>query len=282
MTGGAHGPVRSVTRGHRTGVTVSRGTERTSGRPHRVIVCASWAESPASTRDTPSAPPVASPQMAGRPTNTAVAPERQRGQHVRARADPAVGVDLHLVPDGVADLGQRGRAGDDRVGLPAAVRGDPHRRRAGAHALDRVVPAEHALDHDREAGQLGEPADVVERPGRALGGRAAGRRPRCPSAGRSAARRGWPRRAAGGRARAGRRSAPAPGSRPAPRPPGEVVGVGGGVPGVELEPLGRRRLGPRRRRPAGCWPTSTPSSALPRRPRRGRSRARRPGCAIDW
>ena len=207
MTGGAHGPVRSVTpaspagAAHRAGVTVSRGTARTSDRPHSVIVCASWADSPARTRDTPSAPPVASPQITGRPTKTAVAPERERRQHVRARADPAVGVDLDLVADGGDDLGQGGGAGDHRVGLPAAVRGDPDRRRPGLHAPRGVVPAQHALHHDRQPGELGEPADVVEGPaGVAAGGLPAGGA--LPS-GRSAgsAKPVRPRRAAGGRAR---------------------------------------------------------------------------------
>ena len=67
----SHGPPEMLPG---AGVTVSRGTVATSPSPQRVIVVASCADRPSSTALTPSAPPVARPQMAGRPTNTARAP----------------------------------------------------------------------------------------------------------------------------------------------------------------------------------------------------------------
>ena len=240
MTGGAHGPVRIVTAGGRAaagGPCPAGPRARRTGRTGPS--CApTGPQSPARTRDTPSAPPVASPQMAGRPTKTAVAPSASAVSDVRARPDPAVGVDLDLVADGVA----RPRAGRPRwrpPGRPAGRRGsDTHdRRRAGLDARAASSPRSTPFTTTGQAGELGEPADVVEGPGRAASARGC-RRAGLPS-GRSGGQRGSAfassrsRRPRTGRSTVST-SAPVAGL---PGPAGEVVGVRGGVQAVELEPL---------------------------------------------
>ena len=82
-------------------------------------------------------------------------------EDVGAAADAAVDVDLDPVADRGGDLGEGVGGGDGGVELAAAVVGDHHPGGAGVHAGDRVVGAQDPLDHDREAGAVGQPGDDV-------------------------------------------------------------------------------------------------------------------------
>ena len=90
-------------------------------------------------------------------------PERQRLHHVGGPAHAAVDVDLGPPGHGVDHLGQdvgRGR----RVGeLAGPVVGHHDGGRSGVDAAHGVVGPLHALDHDGQRAQPGQPPDVVGR-----------------------------------------------------------------------------------------------------------------------
>ena len=105
--------------------------------------------------------------------------ESERRHRVEAAADAAVDVHLGPLPHRRHDLGQRPGGAHAAVELAPAVVGDVDGVGARVEAADRVVAAEHALDHDRDAGPLAEPGHVV------------GREVSLPRAVASRARRSW-------------------------------------------------------------------------------------------
>ena len=268
---GGHGPLsrRSARPGHR--VPRDRCARRT-GRTAPSCAPAA-ADSPASTRDTPAAPPVASPQITGRPTKTAVAPRARAVRTSEPRPDPAVGVDL--------DVGRRpppppraGRAALATTGsacrppcvdthTAAAPACDAARRRRRRAARPSPPPAARRARRTGRCRRTSRPASRPAR--RAAGGWLASGR----SAGRT---KSWPQVAqppAEHRQVDGEHQRPVAGL---PGPAGEVVGVRGGVQPVELEPLRARPARRRRRRPAAVLAEvdtviSAPAAAAPARGR---------------
>ena len=88
-------------------------------------------------------------------------PECQRLDHVGGPAHAAVDVDLGPSGHGVDDLGQN-VCGRRRIGqLAGPVVGDHDGRRPGLDAAHGVVGPLHALDHDGQRTQSGQPSDVV-------------------------------------------------------------------------------------------------------------------------
>ena len=167
-----------------------------------------------------------------------------------------------------------------RRGRPAgrrAWRPRPRTRRPATH-VGGVVAAQHALDHDRQAGQLGEPADVVEGPVRAgdrrRGALPAGWLPSGRSAGRAKSLAHVAQPASEHRQVDGEHQGAVAGP---PGPPGQVVGVARGSAARRAGTTSARRLDGGDVGRAGCSPMWTRSSAPRRRPRPGRSPARRRG-----
>ena len=110
---------------------------------------------------TPSAPPVASAHSEGRPTRVARAPSANALTTSGDAAHAAVDVDLGPAGDRVDDLGQDvgRRRGVGQLARPVVRHDDG--RRPGLDAPHRVVRPLHALRHDGERAQPGQPPDVV-------------------------------------------------------------------------------------------------------------------------
>ena len=250
---------------------------RPSPAPQRAMVRRSSDSYQRSSAATPSAPPVASAHSDGRPISVALAPERQRLDHVGGAAHAAVDVDLGPPVDGVDDLGQdvgRGR----RVGqLACPVVGHHDRGRPGVDAAHGVVGPLHALDHDGQRTQPGQPLDVVGRQRRLELVGHHGHEPALAGAVGAVARQ------VGQGQVVGQVHADAPLAQAEPRDGGVdgqhqgAVAVGGGAAhqvlgarplpqDVDLHPAGARRARRRPRPRAGRWPATTGSAA--RRPRR--------------